>query len=213
MRKYKIIGVNVFLERRLTRIFVGQLIQQNGNFVFTYDDQYLKAQKIIPLGPEFPLTEKQFISKNLFPSLEDRIPSKKNPAYPEYCLEMEISPDEKDPIILLSTIGRKGPSSFIFYPQYEHAITSRDVIAFRESLSMTTREFAKIFEFSQASLNALERNRIVGSEILKRLEIILHFPKVALDLLLINGGYLSYEKYSKALRQLKFLLKHSAQDN
>ncbi|MFI5343339.1 MAG: hypothetical protein ACHQUC_03865 [Chlamydiales bacterium] len=31
---------------------------------------------------------------------------------------------------------------------------------------MTTREFSAVFEFSQSSLNALERNRILGSEIL-----------------------------------------------
>lgn len=107
---------------------------------------------------------------------------------------MEIDPNERDPIILLSTIGRKGPSSFIFYPLFERKVSTEDVIKFRESLGLTTREFSAIFEFSQSSLNALERNRILGSEILKRLEIILNFPKVALDFLFINGGHVVYEK-------------------
>jgi hypothetical protein len=68
---------------------------------------------------------------------------------------------------------------------------------------LTTREFAAVFELSQSSLNALEKNRILGIEILKRLEIILHFPNVALDFLLINGGHLLYEKWIKATNTLK----------
>jgi HipA-like protein len=203
MRNLKIIGVDVFLEKRRTRLHVGVLNRIDGRLVFTYDEHYFKAKNIIPLGPEFPLTRKEFISERLFPSLEDRIPSLQNPAYPEYCLAMGIDPKERDPLILLCTIGRKGPSSFIFYPIFERRITNEDVIKFRKSLGLTTREFAAVFEFSQTSLNALERNRILGSEILKRLEIILNFPSVALDFLQINGGHLIYEKWIKATNKLK----------
>jgi HipA-like protein len=203
MRNLKIIGVDVFLEKRRTRLHVGILKRENAKLVFRYDENYFRAKNIIPLGPEFPLTQREFSSEKIFPSLEDRIPSLQNPAYPEYCLAMGIDPKERDPIILLSTIGRKGPSSFIFYPIFERKVTAENVIKFRESLGLTTREFSAIFEFSQSSLNALERNRILGSEILKRLEIILNFPNVALDFLLINGGHLIYEKWIKATNKLK----------
>jgi HipA-like protein len=203
MRNLKIIGVDIFLEKRKTRLYVGTLIRNHGKLVFTYDEHYFKAKNVIPLGPEFPLTQKEFISESLFPSLVDRIPSVQNPAYPEYCLTMGVDPKECDPIILLSTIGRKGPSSFIFYPIFERRLIAEDVIKFRESLGLTTREFSAVFEFSQSSLNALERNRILGSEILKRLEIILNFPNVALDFLLINGGHLIYEKWIKATTRLQ----------
>jgi HipA-like protein len=203
MRNLKIIGVDVFLEKRRTRLHVGILKRENAKLFFRYDESYFRAKNIIPLGPEFPLTQREFSSDKLFPSLEDRIPSLQNPAYPEYCLAMGIDPKERDPIILLSTIGRKGPSSFIFYPIFDRKVTAEDVIKFRESLGLTTREFSAIFEFSQSSLNALERNRILGNEILKRLEIILNFPNVALDFLLINGGHLIYEKWVKATNKLK----------
>ncbi len=203
MRNLKIIGVDIFLEKRRTRVHVGILKRQNAKLIFTYDENYFKAKNIIPLGPEFPLTQRDFKSEKLFPSLEDRIPSLQNPAYPEYCLAMGIDPKERDPIILLSTIGRKGPSSFIFYPIFERKITAEDVVNFRESLGLTTREFSAVFEFSQSSLNALERNRILGNEILKRLEIILNFPNVALDFLLVNGGHLIYEKWITATNKLK----------
>lgn len=203
MRNLKIIGVDIFLEKRRTRLHVGILKRENAKLVFTYDENYFKAKNIIPLGPEFPLTQREFSSEKLFPSLEDRIPSLQNPAYPEYCSAMGIDLKERDPIILLPTIGRKGPSSFIFYPIFERKVTTEDVIKFRESLGLTTREFSAIFEFSQSSLNALERNRILGSEILKRLEIILNFPNVALDFLLVNGGHLIHEKWIKATNKLK----------
>lgn len=203
MHDLKIIGVNVFLEKRKTRLYVGSLSRVNKKLVFTYDTHYFKTKNVIPLGPEFPLTQKEFISDRLFPSLEDRIPSRQNPAYPEYCLAMGIDPKESDPIILLSTIGRKGPSSFIFYPVFERKIEVADVVQFRKLLGLTTREFSAVFELSQSSLNALERNRILGSGILKHLEIILNFPNVAQHFLLINGGHLTYEKWKKANDQLK----------
>ena len=157
MRHLKIIGVDIFLEKRKTRLHVGVLEKINGKLVFTYDEDYFKAKNIIPLGPEFPLTQKQFISERLFPSIEDRIPSQQNPAYPEYCELMGVDPKERDPFILLSTIGKKGPSSFIFSPIFERKILVEDVMKFRELLGLTTREFATVFEFSQASLNAFER--------------------------------------------------------
>ena len=203
MQNLKTIGVEVFLEKRKTRLRVGTLRRENSKLVFKYDENYFKSKNIIPLGPEFPLTQREFSSEKLFASLEDRIPSLQNPAYTEYCLAMGIDPNEKDPIILLSTIGRKGPSSFIFYPLFERTVSAEDIIKFRKSLGLTTREFSEIFEISQSSLNALERNRISGTEILKRLEIILNFPSVALHFLLINGGHVVYNKWVKATNKLK----------
>lgn len=202
MRNLKIIGVDVFLEKRKTRLHVGVLKRTNEKMVFTYDDRYFTMKNIIPLGPEFPLTQKQFESDHLFPSLEDRIPSQQNPAYPEYCQLVGIDPKEANPLILLSTIGKKGPSSFIFSPLFERNIGPEDLVKFRESLGLTTREFAKVFEFSQPSLNALERGRTSGKDILKRLEILINFPNVALDFLILNSGCLVHDKWIAATEQL-----------
>jgi len=208
MRPLKIIGIFVFLKKRKTQTLVGRLYKTDQKFVFTYEDSYFNAKHSIALGPEFPLTQKIFSSDKLFPSFEDRIPSVQNPAYPEYCLAMGIDPNERDSFILLSTVGSKGPSSFIFYPIFKRDISPKDVIEFRNMLGLTTREFAAVFEFSQNSLNALERGRRGGIEILKRLEILLHFPNVALYFLLVNSGYLVYEKWLAASEKLKELGKN-----
>lgn len=70
-------------------------------------------------------------------------------------------------------------------------------------LGLTTREFANVFEFSQASLNALENGRTSGKDILKRLEIILNFPSVAIEYLIFNRGHLIYDKWISAMNELK----------
>jgi HipA-like protein len=201
--KLLIIGIDIFLEKRKTRMHVGNLKKENNQFVFTYNEKYLRAQNIIPLGPEFPLTKKQFKSKSLFTYFEDRIPSKKNPAYLEYCQTMNIDLKEDDPLILLSTIGKRGPSAFIFEPIYKRFLSIQDVLNFRKLLNLTTREFAHIFEISQASLNALERKRYSGKNLLKRLKIIIQFPSVSLYFLIINGGILSSNKWQNAATILK----------
>ena len=207
MRPLKIIGISVFLQKRKTQILVGSLYKIDQKLVFTYEDSYFKAKHSIALGPEFPLTQKKFSSDKLFPSLEDRIPSTQNPAYPEYCLAMGIDPNERNPFILLSTVGSKGPSSFIFHPIFKRDITPKEIVEFRHTLGLTTREFAAIFEFSQNSLNSLERGRRSGIEIRKRLEILLHYPVVALYFLLVNRGYIAYEKWVNASNKLKILAK------
>jgi HipA-like protein len=203
--KQSIIAVNIFLERRKTRMHVGYLKKEEGKFVFTYDEHYLHARNVIPLGPEFPLTKRQFKSPSLFPSLEDRIPSRQNPAYPEYCQAMGIEYDENNLLILLSTIGKRGPSSFVFEPVFERSFTVQEVIEFRNSLGFTTREFAQVFEIHQASLNALERRRSSGKDLLKRLEIIVRFPAVAFYFLHMNGGILLHDKWQNAAAVLKKL--------
>jgi len=119
---------------------------------------------------------------------------------------MNIDPSEKNPFVLLATIGSRGPSSFIFAPVYHHSLSSKAVQEFRKQLGLTTREFAHIFEITQASLSALERGTISGREILKRLELIVQFPEVALYYLHINGYILINERFNKADTYLQNLL-------
>jgi HipA-like protein len=206
VQRLKVIGVDIFLEKRRTRQQVGTLTRENDQFVFTYVDSYFRSKQAFPLGPEFPLTQQQFTSDKLFPSFLDRIPSRVNPAYADYCYAMGISVDEEDPLVLLSTIGRRGPSSFMFHPIYESSVSAETLTQFRNALELTSREFAAVFEFSQTSLNALEKGRISGSEVSKRLEIILSHPDVALELLRRNSGHLTHEKWVKASHVLKALI-------
>lgn len=174
-------GVHVFLESRQTRLSVGILKKSDAGYQFTYDKSYLNTKKAIPLGPECPLTRLSFQSEDLFPSFEDRIPPRNNPEYPNYCKQFGLSPEETDSLILLVTIGQKGPSSFIFEPLWKNSFTAIDLKEWRQELDLTTRDFANAFGISQATLVRVENGKASGSEVLKLLEILYKFPEVALD--------------------------------
>ena len=179
--QYKdIIAVDVYLERRKAREYVGQLKTNDQGFVFTYDSQYLYKSNAISMGPDLPLSQKKFTSKNLFMSFEDRLPSKRNPAYSEYCKMVDISESEKDPLVLLSTLGQKGPSSFIFAPVYAPTFIGEDLIKYRKKLCLSVREFSELFDFSYSTINKIEKGKAHSNEILKRVEIYHDFPEVAL---------------------------------
>ncbi len=176
----KITAVDVYLEKRKSRKYVGQLARENDKFIFEYNDLYLYDDKSIAIGPDLPLSKKKFISNDLFQSFEDRIPSKKNPAYKEYCEMVGIKPSENDPLTLVATLGQKGPSSFIFSPAPRNTITHEDIIHYRKILNLTVREFSELFDFSPATINRIEKKSICGKESMKRLEIYILFPEVAI---------------------------------
>lgn len=112
----QIIGIAVYLEKTRSRQYVGKLTREEGQYLFEYNSNYMKSRNVISLGPEMPLTKQSYRSKALFIPFMDRIPVKENPAYPEYCEAMGISPEETDPLILLGTIAHRGPSWLIFEP-------------------------------------------------------------------------------------------------
>jgi HipA-like protein len=200
----KIEAVDVYLEKRKSREYVGRLSHEGKKFIFVYHDSYLYKDRSIPLGPDIPLTKKKFTSSTLFPSFEDRIPSNKNPAYEEYCEMVGIDPSEKDQITLVATLGQKGPSSFIFSPASTPSITSEDILNFRKELNLTVREFSEVFDFAPATINRIENKAILGKDALKRLEIYYFFPEVALheankNYFKINDKKIKYvQKYLKS---------------
>jgi HipA-like protein len=176
----KVSAVDVYLQKRKSRKYVGQLSSKGDKFIFIYDDSYLYGENSIALGPDLPLSKKKFISKDLFPSFEDRIPSKDNPAYKEYCEMVGIKPSEKDPLTLVATLGQKGPSSFIFSSVQKSLVSHENIANFRKKLNLTVREFSDLFDFAPATINRIEKKTIAGKEAMKRLEIYYLFPEVAL---------------------------------
>lgn len=189
-----LIGIQVFLERKKRRQLVGVLTQEGDEFVFKYDRSYLKAWDVISLGPEMPLTRAMYRSKKLFVPFSDRIPSKDNPAYKEYCAAVGISPVETNPFILLSTIAHRGPSSFIFEPLVHEEFSHLQLLEFRKSLKLTVREFAACFDFSPAAITRVEKGQSSGQEILKRVELYVQFPEVAMFQLRRRSGVLHTQK-------------------
>lgn len=181
IRRSNIVSVLVYIERRKSRKLVGELIYsaKEKAYIFQYDKKYLTS-KLIPLGPDLPLSRKKFVSKTVFESFADRLPSRENPAYKDYCASMGIDTDETDPFILLTAIGKRGPSSFVFEAKMEPTFHAEDVKVFRDELQLTTKEFSLGFAISEKTLISIEGGRVRGRDVMKRLELYVRFPTVAL---------------------------------
>lgn len=168
----KIIGVQVFLEFFKTRIPVGILKEENDGFEFCYDDKYLKHKAALPLGVEFPLTQKKFCSKEMFPTFLDRIPDKDNPAYKDYCTQALIPVTVTDPIVLVSTIGKRGPSSFIFEPIFKNDFSWEIVESFMSMFNLSVNDLATIFGVSPSIISKIKAGKSSGKEVMNLLEIV-----------------------------------------
>lgn len=209
-----IIGVDIFLERHQTRLYVGRLekvpegtgekLQEKTEDMFRihYDKGYLKAKNVLSLGPELPLTRSDFFSKALFPSLKDRLPDPDNPAYSRYCAAANIPESTKDPLVLLATVGKRGPSSFIFEPIYQETFTYQDVDKFRKSLGLSLQDFADLFDVSLSVLQKLKAGTTTGTEVLKRLRLYIRFPEVLRYQIRRNAKYLHPLKQGRLLDQV-----------
>ena len=196
--------LNIFHEGRKRRIFVGELIYSKKNEIYelTYDERYAYSDTAIPLGPELDLFKLHHRSEKgkLFRSLEDRIPSKENPAYKDYCASQDISPEEQNPIILLGSIGKRGPSSFIFEPVYCSSFTKEDIKKLRIETGLSQHDLAKVLDISIATLGRIETGLSHDENTIKRIEIFFKFPDVALWQLKQTGCWLHNEVLTKLIR-------------
>lgn len=193
----------IFHEARKRRIFVGELTyhKEKDQYEFSYDKKYLVLKNAIPVGPELSLFKKKHVTSEnkLFPSFQDRIPSKANPAYEDYCKAQGISPSEKNPIILLGFIGRRGPSSFVFEPVYKRDFSNVDILRFRKQLRLTRHDLAEAFDFSLPTIQRIESGKSQDLNTIKRLQIYLEFPEVALWQLQQAGGRVHGDVHSRLL--------------
>lgn len=176
--------LHIFHESRKRRIYVGELSynEEKDRYELIYDKKYAHSKNAIPISPDLSLFKLRHQSKksSLFPSFIDRIPDKSNPAYEDYCRIQKISPNEKNLIILLGSIGKRGPSSFIFEPVYNCEFDSADITKLRKKLEITQHDLAEAFDISKTTLQRIEAGVSHDFSTLKRIQILLEFPDVAL---------------------------------
>jgi len=191
--------LEIYLEGRKRRMYVGALTynrdKEKDKYEFLYDSKYVNSPKAIPIGPDLNLFKTHHISEKgrLFPSFADRIPSKSNPAYEEYCRSQGISPNERNPIILLGTIGRRGPSSFIFEPAKIDKFSHIDILRFRKTTRISRHDMSVALEINELTLQRIETGKSTNPNTMRRIQIYLEFPDVALWQLELSGSKLSNE--------------------
>ena len=192
--------LNVFFESRKRRVFVGTLRWDSSKnfFEFKYDPKYASSKKAIPVGRELDLFKKIHTSRGkLFPSFTDRIPSRQNPAYEDYCRSQGVSVEEKNPIILLISIGRKGPSTFIFEPIVKNEFGIEEIKSFRKKLDISINDMAMAFDLNQVTLQRLETGKKADIGTTRRIQIYLTFPKVSMWQLSLTRGRLHSDTFYK----------------
>ena len=172
--------IDVYLEKQKERHYVGNLKKEGKYFIFTYSESYMHSYNPLVLGPDLPFDKVQHRSLALFPTFSDRIPSKRNPAYKDYCRQVGISSLEKDPLVLLSTVGKKGPSSFIFSGVRENKgeFTFKDLKKIRSELQLTIREFSTLFDISASSIYRIENGKVSSKQILGIVANCKKFPRL-----------------------------------
>ena len=188
--------LNVFSESRKRRIFAGTLTwdEQKNIYEFRYDPKYAKSKTAIPVGKELDLFKKSNVSKGkLFPSFADRIPSRENPAYEDYCRSQGIDVNETNQIVLLVSIGKRGPSTFIFEPIYQNDFSIEEIKKFRADLNLSINDMSLAFDLNPPTLHRLESGKKTDLATLRRLQIYLKFPKVAMWQLTLTVGKLHTE--------------------
>jgi HipA-like protein len=198
--------IYVYIEGRRRKVFVGILelknkLSKSRKFIFCYDKKYLKSDSSIPLGPDIPLSKIKHESEGkLFPSFKDRIPSKKNPAYEDYCRQEGISINERNPIILLGTIGKRGPSSFVFEAIYNDSYSVKENLSqFRKQTGLSRHDVALAFNLNYVTLNRVEMGTSTDSNILKLIQIYLEYPKCLEEQLILTSRLL-HHRAEHALR-------------
>lgn len=198
---FKLNKINIFSQTKIKRTLVGALWRDGAKFYFAYEKSYTRQKNAIPLGPEFDLWKEKFSSKSLFPSLADRLPAKQNPAYKDYCAQWGIDPAEDDPFVLLTTIGRRGPSTFVFESAIDEDFTPERLLAFRKRLKLTQRDFGLLLGLSHPTLLRLEQGRSTNETLLTYLKLVESTPAALQWLLKTRGQYLHDDVVDRCITQ------------
>jgi len=194
--------LEVYTEATKKKTFVGELRHEDEKniFKFKYDNKYFKSKKAVPLGPDLSLRKKIHTSSELFNTFADRIPSKSNPAYADYCRAQGISLKETNPIVLLTTIGRKGPSTFVFEPVFEDKTDIPSALKkFRETLELSLEDFSKAFALNTVTVHRIEKRSSKDKNVLRLIDIYLTHPPVALEELQLTRKFVHHKVYSRLL--------------
>lgn len=171
--------LKIYLEGKKKKNLVGELERIENGYQFSYDSEYYYSENPLQIGPGLELEKQIHVSKEMFSVFQDRIPSRKNAAYIEYCKSVGIDPKETDEMILLLKLGSKGPSAFVIESDEEVHFTGEDLKKFREGLNVSLRDFAILFDVSLSSIQRIESGRSAGRDVLKRIELYAKFIEAA----------------------------------
>lgn len=203
-------ALDIYLDARERRHFVGRLRRfPDGTYEFEYDDAYQLQPFAISIGPGLPVTQKLHKSTNLFPEFLDRLPSRQNAAYLDYCHAVGISPDETDEMILLAKLGKGGPSKFtvetVFIENFENiAQRLKELIA---GSGLSQDDVMNSLDMPRTTFQRVIKGKSKDVLLMRLLDLYLSNEELYIDLLQFTGARLLDAKR----RQLASFLVRRAQ--
>lgn len=191
--------LDFYLEIEHSREFVGQLKRSpEGHFEFIYDEGYLRGKHALSLGPHMAANRKRYRSYTLFPELRDRIPSRENKAYPEYCQQMGIAPDEQDEMILLRTLGKRGASRIVIEPHYvNHHDTAGLLRELMKETELSQHDLSLVLDIPKFSLSRIVTKKAKEGALVRLAATYLFHQEAFLDLLQHTGSRISPQRLQK----------------
>jgi hypothetical protein len=94
---------------------VGELIRVPRGWSFSYAPKWLR--KGVQIDPDLPLRLKSILSEELHEFFSERIPPRDSGQFVHYAKVWNLREELKDPMALLVTLGHRGPSNYVFYPE------------------------------------------------------------------------------------------------
>jgi HipA-like protein len=94
---------------------VGELTQVAKGWSFSYSPKWIKGG--VQIDPDLPLRSKPIPSKQLHEFFSERIPPRDSGHFAYYAKIWKLREELKDPMALLVTLGHRGPSNYVFYPE------------------------------------------------------------------------------------------------
>jgi HipA-like protein len=107
--------VLVYWESDEKKELVGELMQGSHGWSFSYSPKWIQAG--VQIDPELPLRPKAILSRELHGFFSERIPPKDSGQFLHYAKSWGLREELKDRMALLVTLGHRGPSNYVFYPE------------------------------------------------------------------------------------------------
>lgn len=202
-------SVDVFLELKEKREYVGRLSEaKEKGFVFQYDSSFIRSHNAFAIGPNLLLSDKPISRESLFPEFVDRIPSRRNAAYPEYCESVGISVEERNPMILLPSLGRRGPSDFIIERVFvlQDEIIPQALRRILEEVPLSQNDLALALDIPITTLWRILKGSSKDESLLRLIHLYLENTDLWRVLLQFTRGKITQKKYgllNQYLKQIK----------
>ncbi len=135
----------------------------------------------------------------------DRIPSRLNAAYPEYCESVGIRVDERNPMILLPSLGRRGPSDFIIERVFvlQDQIIPKALRRILEEVPLSQNDLALALDIPITTLWRILKGSSKDESLLRLIHLYLENTDLWRVLLQFTRGKITQKKYGLLNQYLK----------